>query len=195
MATRRETDYQLAALLASHRRFIRRRLARFGVCACDVEDVQQEVEHQVARGLACFDPSRSVKPERALESWLFAICERVAAGYHRSRARCPELLAPATVFEHVKSPVPSAESILESAEEIALLRSLLGSLRAERREVLVAYELDGLSMAEVAAALRIPLNTAWNRLRLARADLRREALRTKREGGARREGLPVGGRR
>ena len=43
------------------------------------------------------------------------------------------------------------------------------------RAVVVAYELERVAMAEVAAAQRIPLNTAWNRLRLGREDLRAAA--------------------
>jgi RNA polymerase sigma-70 factor (ECF subfamily) len=47
----------------------------------------------------------------------------------------------------------------------------LDTLDLDRRAVFVLHELDELSMPEIAAALSIPLNTAYSRLRLARADL------------------------
>ncbi len=53
----------------------------------------------------------------------------------------------------------------------ALLSSLLSSLAPDRRHVLVAHEVDGLPMAEVAARFRMRVNTGWNLLRLARQDL------------------------
>ena len=69
----------------------------------------------------------------------------------------------------------TAEDAMVAAERAALLSALLARLEPRRRAVVVAYELDGLAMVEVAAAQRIPLNTAWNRLRLGREDLRAAA--------------------
>lgn len=69
----------------------------------------------------------------------------------------------------------TAEDAMVAAERAALLSALLDRLEPHRRAAVVAYELDGLAMVEVAAAQRIPLNTAWNRLRLGREDLRAAA--------------------
>lgn len=179
MLTTTET-HQLEAILARHRPHVRSLLSRFGIAPQDIPDLQQEVEHSIARGLPCFDPDRSSRPDLAMESWIFAICERAAANHHRSRARHPEVLEPTAAFDKLESPAPNQEGALASAEDVALLRHLLNRLRPERRDVVVAYDLDGLSMNDIAAALRIPINTAWNRLRLARADLCAEARRTDR---------------
>ena len=42
----------------------------------------------------------------------------------------------------------------------------------ERRQVVVAYEIEGMAMSDIARAYGVSLNTAWNRLRLGREDLR-----------------------
>jgi RNA polymerase sigma-70 factor (ECF subfamily) len=78
----------------------------------------------------------------------------------------------------------TAEDRLLDEERRALLGLLLDHLEPRRRAVVVAYELEGVPMAEVAAAEKIPVNTAWNRLRLGRQDLRAavERLRRKRGG-------------
>lgn len=66
---------------------------------------------------------------------------------------------------------------------LSLLFELLSALEASCRAVVVAYELEEMEMVDVAATLGIPVNTAWNRLRRGRADLR-AAWRRKGASGA-----------
>lgn len=68
-------------------------------------------------------------------------------------------------------PLSAVERLIERERSEHLLR-LVAGIEPGRRGVLVAYVLEEMPMAEVAAALRIPVNTAWNRLRLAREELR-----------------------
>ncbi len=49
-----------------------------------------------------------------------------------------------------------------------LLMRALEQLDDDRRAVFVLYEIEGLSIAEVAAALGCPLQTAYSRLRAGR---------------------------
>ena len=58
----------------------------------------------------------------------------------------------------------------------------LDVLDFDRRVVLVMHDLDEVAMPEIAAILEIPLNTAYSRLRLARADVA-NAVRLHRERG------------
>ena len=51
------------------------------------------------------------------------------------------------------------------------LRCALAQVELHRRAVLILKDIDGQSIPEIAHALGIPLNTAYSRLRLARADL------------------------
>jgi hypothetical protein len=71
---------------------------------------------------------------------------------------------------HSASPSPEERYLL--CEQRAHLESLLAELEPERRAVLVSHELDATPMRDLARAQRIPVNTAWNRLRLAREDIR-----------------------
>jgi RNA polymerase sigma-70 factor (ECF subfamily) len=54
---------------------------------------------------------------------------------------------------------------------LSLARSALETLELGRRAVFILHALDECPMPEVARALGLPLNTAYSRLRLARADL------------------------
>jgi len=65
-------------------------------------------------------------------------------------------------------PLPDAQ--FAAAQDRALVLAALDTLDDERRVVFVAAEIEELGMPEIAAALGIPLNTGYTRLRLARAD-------------------------
>jgi RNA polymerase sigma-70 factor (ECF subfamily) len=54
------------------------------------------------------------------------------------------------------------------AETRAQLHALLATLDDDKRTVLVLYELEGLTMKEVAEAIGCPLQTAYSRLHAAR---------------------------
>lgn len=62
------------------------------------------------------------------------------------------------------------DAALSAARDRALVLSALDLLTDDRRAVFVAAEIEGLAMPEITAALGIPLNTGYTRLRLARAD-------------------------
>lgn len=171
----------LHEIVAAHGPFVRRSLGQLGVSARDLPDVEQEVWRGVARGLPAFDPVLAFDPAHALRGWLFGICERQAASYRRAEAKRGEVLAAPEELD-AEADAPTAEERLVDHERTALLARLLAALEPRRRAVVVAYELEGVAMVDVAAALAIPVNTAWNRLRLAKADLREAAQRLLRRG-------------
>jgi RNA polymerase sigma-70 factor (ECF subfamily) len=55
-------------------------------------------------------------------------------------------------------------------QERRVLDSILLSMDVDLRTVLVMHELFGHTAPEIAAALAIPMNTVYSRLRLARGD-------------------------
>jgi RNA polymerase sigma factor (sigma-70 family) len=158
--------------------FIRRTLSQLGVCTRDLEDVYQGVLRGVDKGLAAFDPSLASTPENSVRSWLFGICSRQAASYRRTVRRRAEVLCEAEGLE-ICDGSPGAEERWIEAEQRALLAELLASTSADRRAVVVAYKIEETPMDEVARSLRIPVNTAWNRLRLGLRDLRAAWARRK----------------
>jgi RNA polymerase sigma-70 factor (ECF subfamily) len=137
-------------------------LRRLGVRGDDVEDLTHEVFLNVYRRLSDYDPERPVRP------WLFAFAFRVASD-HRRRARNRYEVVGAETFP--TDPRARADDELAEHEDRSLLQRALDEIVLDRRAVLVLHEWDGATIPEVAQALGIPLNTAYTRLRLARADL------------------------
>jgi RNA polymerase sigma-70 factor (ECF subfamily) len=93
----------------------------------------------------------------------------VAAHARRSAARRREVPT-AELPEPIELATP--EVLASSQREQRLLQRLLGRLVPELRTVLVLYEVEELTMAEIAATLSIPPGTVASRLRRARQELR-----------------------
>lgn len=160
-------------VVSEHSPFIRRTVAQLGVPSRDLEDVVQAVLDGITRGLPAFDPSlSSTCAETALRGWIFGICERQARSYRRQQRKRPEVLSMVEVLDTRPDAQPSAEGQIMTLERHALLARLLARLEPGRRAVLVAYDLGEAPMREVAAVFGIPVNTAWNRRRLALGELR-----------------------
>ena len=135
-------------------------LRRLGVHDRDLEDLAHDLFIVVARKLDDHDKERPIRP------WLFGIAFRVALDYRRSARSRREQLGDAA-----SDPVdarPMADAQLEVAEKQRLVLAALDTLRMDQRAVFVLHDLDGTRVPEIAAALGIPLNTAYSRLRLAR---------------------------
>jgi RNA polymerase sigma-70 factor (ECF subfamily) len=71
----------------------------------------------------------------------------------------------------VASPEPGPEALAAAGDEKARIERALKLLTPEERAVLVLRELDGMTYAEVAEALDLPLGTVKSRLARARAVL------------------------
>jgi len=91
--------------------------------------------------------------------------------YRRTFRNSRELLDRRAAAAEPIDAAPGQDERLGEAQARALLMRALDELPFERRVVLVMHDLDGVAVPEIAAALDIPLNTAYSRLRLARVDL------------------------
>jgi RNA polymerase sigma-70 factor (ECF subfamily) len=140
-------------------RFVWRVLARLGVSERDVPDACQEVFLVVHRRLGDFDATRS-----SLRSWVYGICMRVASDYRRrspSRRETAEELADIAVLS-------AQEANVDERRAWQKLARVLDEMDAPKRQAFVLYDLEALPMAEVAAILECPLQTAYSRLHAAR---------------------------
>jgi RNA polymerase sigma-70 factor (ECF subfamily) len=147
-------------LFENHFDRVCRNLRRLGVRERDLEDSAHEVFIVVHRHLHDYDRARPLPP------WLFGITLRVASDYrHRPRYH-REVLDEHTVDDHAH-----VDPLDLEARWIVL--QALETLSDEKRAVLVMHDLEEYTMPEIADVLGIPLNTAYSRLRLARADFRR----------------------
>jgi RNA polymerase sigma-70 factor (ECF subfamily) len=149
-------------------------LRRLGVQDRDIEDLSHDVFVIVFRNLAAYDTRRPIRP------WLFGIAFRVASDYRRSARHRREI--PGTARE-VACPAPPADEVMLRRERQRLVVRALEELELDRRAVFVMHDIDGHVMPDIAAALGVPLNTAYSRLRLARVDFAAAVRRV--QGGSR----------
>lgn len=143
---------------AAHFAFVWRVLRTFGVAEAGIEDAVQDVFVVVHRRLADFEG------RAAITTWLFAIARRIASGYRRRMAgdRTEEL---------IDDVVGTADTFaaLSRAQAAATVMAILERMDEDKRVVFALVELEGMSVPEVASVLDINVNTAYSRLRLARA--------------------------
>ena len=163
----------MRTIFDEHARYVIRTLRHLGIREADVEDVAQEVFVTVHRKLAEFE-GRS-----KLRTWLYAICLRVASD-HRRRAYV--VRERATDNPPVDTGERTGAEPDDSFESRAFVQQLLGTLDDDKRTVLVLYELEGLTMREVAEVIGCPLQTAYSRLHAARDLLQVAFQRIKLEG-------------
>jgi len=149
-------------------------LDRLGAPAGQREDLCHDVFMAAFRKRGDFDPARPLRP------WLFGIAYRTMLNVRRRVA------APAgdEGLEAVADPASGPEQAAAAGQAKSALSRAIATLEPDRRAVFILHDLEGRAAPEIARALEIPLNTAYSRLRLARADVLK-ATQHLREGGAR----------
>lgn len=109
--------------------------------------------------------------------WLLAVANNCQRNYERSRRRHRNLLA--------KMPAASSgdftddvDGRLDDEHRMAVVLAALAELRVEDQEVVALCDWAGLTYAEVAAALAIPIGTVRSRLSRAHDRLRNKLVAT-----------------
>jgi RNA polymerase sigma-70 factor (ECF subfamily) len=139
--------------------FVWRALKRLGVAERDVDDQVQEVFVVIHRKLPEFEGRSSIR------TWVYGICVRTASDY-RNRARVKREMLPAEMPEQTAT--TDAHEDLARHQARALLDRVLDELDEDKRAVFVLYEIEELSMNDVAEAIACPVQTAYSRLHAAR---------------------------
>jgi RNA polymerase sigma-70 factor, ECF subfamily len=152
-------DERLEALVQTYFDLVWRSLRRFGVDDASVDDAAQQVFIVTARKLDGIEPAG----ERA---YLLGVAVRVASEARRSRARRREV-QDEDAGERV-DPDPSPEELVDRKRARQLLDRVLSAMPMDLRAPFTMFEIEGMSVPEVAAALGVPLGTAASRLRRAR---------------------------
>lgn len=149
-----------------------RNVRRLGVPDASVDDVVQDVLLVVHRRFHEFEWRSTI------ETWLFAILIRVVHSHRRSIKRSHNV---ETLDQQLSETLASGDLVkdMERRDAARLLHQLLDRLPDERREVVVAVEIEQMSIAEAAEALGIPLTTAQMRLRVGRRELAAAVTRIK----------------
>lgn len=127
------------------------------------EDLTQEAFMRVLRAIGQYRYPQPFKP------WLYAIATNLARDHYKraeTRAARPlpedDLLADDEPLEDVQSADEEAQRVVRA----------LQSLPAHQRETVVLRYYQGLSMAEIAEALAIPVGTVKSRLSIGLGQLR-----------------------
>ena len=154
-----------AGVYAEHAPTVARWAARLGGPSADVEDITQEVFLVVSRRLGEFREGGRVS------TWLFGITAKVAAN-ERRRRRLRHWwfrLAPGAGAD---APAPAADGALEQLEKRerrVLFYRALDRLNERHRRALVLFELEEMSVEDVAAHMDLRPGNARVLLHRARA--------------------------
>jgi RNA polymerase sigma-70 factor (ECF subfamily) len=120
----------------------------------DGEDLLQDALERALRYRGAFDAGGS------LRGWLLKTAYRAFLNHHRKRARAPASLPDPEALVAVRP--------AESGEIREELDRLLTRLSPPEREVMVRFHGRGESLAEIGAALGMPINTVKSHLHRAR---------------------------
>jgi RNA polymerase sigma-70 factor (ECF subfamily) len=125
----------------------------------DTDDVLHNTFLTAARIADRFDGRESCRP------WLIGIAARMVQQRGQKLARVARYLARlASDRSPARDPVPE----LDARNDLAYA---LGHLSAAKRVVILMAEVEGMTCAEIAEALTIPIGTVWTRLHHARREL------------------------
>jgi RNA polymerase sigma-70 factor (ECF subfamily) len=149
----------IAAIFREHGPYAHTVLRSLGVHPSDVDDAFQEVFVVIHRKLSVYEHRGT------LRAWVYGICVRVARRA-RSRRHAAREVPSEDAPEPIETMTPAEHLGEQQARQV--LHEILESLDDDKRAVFVLYELQELSMQEVAQSVECPLQTAYSRLRAAR---------------------------
>jgi RNA polymerase sigma-70 factor, ECF subfamily len=150
---------RLALLIDRHLDVAGRIIRNLGAPAAEIEDLLQQAFAIVARRLGDIAPGKE-------RSFLIETAIRLAASARRRLARSREVASGA--LPEVPDPAPSPEDLTDRVRALRLLDRILDLMEDDLRSVFVLYEIEEMTMAEIAVVLETPPGTVASRLRRAR---------------------------
>jgi RNA polymerase sigma-70 factor (ECF subfamily) len=150
---------RLEELFSAHANFVWRCLRPLGVADADLEDLTQEVFLVAYRRHATWDGEHA-------RAWLYAIARRCASAYRRRGHRRHELCVD-------EVPESGTEADPSTRIDIDRLDRALAAIDEDKRAVFVLFEIEEMSMRDVASTVGCPVQTAYARLYAARRELAR----------------------
>ena len=151
---------RLTSLFRNHFDLVWRTVRRLGVPPEHIDDAAQEVFVVASRRLDAIEPGKE-------KAFLFGVAVRVAADARRNnlrRRRATEEQEQSAQPEVA----PSAADLLDQKRARTLLDDIIARLPDDVRAVFMLFELEGLTMVEIATCLELPAGTVASRLRRGR---------------------------
>jgi RNA polymerase sigma-70 factor (ECF subfamily) len=158
---------RLGAVARGHHMRLVRFVRRLGLTFDGAEDVAQAAFLVTLQALARVPSGRE-------SAFLYASAVRIAYGSRR-RARREMLRDDMEGAE--PSPRPLPDDLVQQKQLRERVEALLETIECSSRTVFQHFELDGLTIAEIAVAMAISPKTAVRRLRRARRHLREASAR------------------
>lgn len=148
-----------AELFREHAPHAGRALRNLGVSEADLPDALQEAFLVVHKKLPEF------RGESTVRTWIYGICLRVAAAHRRKPHRRREVPLD-EAGDQASGRTPHDD--VERRQALVRLDDVLDTLDDDKRAAFVLYEIEELTLAEIAVAVDAPLATVYSRLRAAR---------------------------
>jgi RNA polymerase sigma-70 factor (ECF subfamily) len=151
-----------------------------GVPAAAVDDTAQQVFLVASRKMQDV-------PFATQRSFLFGVALRVAAEERRARKRRPEDATSESRL-NIEDPAPGPEEILDRNRARSIVDDILEGMPLEMRAVFILFEVEEMTMSEIAELLNVPQGTVASRLRRARELFQQavERFKARRERGVSR---------
>jgi RNA polymerase sigma-70 factor, ECF subfamily len=158
---------RLGAMVDQHVDMVWRTLRRLGVSSVDMDDCMQEVFLVASRKLSSIEMGSE-------QAFLLGTALRVVSDVRRNRDRRPEVLVGQDMLG--TDPAPQPDELADQKRLRDLLDGVLADMPMDLKTVFVLYELEEMSLAEIASLLEVPLGTVSSRLRRAREEFQRRLL-------------------
>lgn len=137
--------------------------------SADAEEITQDVFMKIYRNLKNF------KFRSAFKTWVYRIAVNTAINHYRKFIKeAKNRVDYDSTTKYFPDTSSTAEGVSQNDNE-ARLNALLEMLSPEHKACLILREIEGLRYQEIAAVLKIPVNTVRSRLKRARQALLDEA--------------------
>jgi RNA polymerase sigma-70 factor (ECF subfamily) len=143
-------------------------MRRLGVFEMDLDDAMQEVIVIAATRLTQI-------PASSERSFLFSTAFRVGSEWRRKRGARREVSVD-ELLDH-EDPAPEPDELTDQSRARTILDRVMADMSTELRAVFTLYEIDEMTMAEIAQLLGLPPGTVASRLRRARDEFEEKVER------------------
>lgn len=150
------SELDLHAIVTEHAPFVWRVLRHLGVPDSQLDDLSQEVF------MVLVERPNAFQGRSSMRTFLYGVCRNLS----RSARRAPREALMEELPDH--GAPASQEHSLARKENEARLTEVLSELSEEQRMIFVLYEIEEVSMEEIALALNAPSRTCYSRLEAAR---------------------------
>ncbi|MFH1143764.1 MAG: RNA polymerase sigma factor, partial [Candidatus Eisenbacteria bacterium] len=141
----------------------------------EARDLAQEIFVRLYHKLDQYDP------QRAFRTWLNSLARNLCIDHYRRRKMQPVTRAvPLDQILEISAPGEAADRRVEQRSEREFLLRAMDELGDTSREAIVLKDLQGHSIEEIAALLRVPIGTVKSRLFRARIELAQAVRRLQR---------------